>query len=159
MPASKPIEVDLEHVPPAVRERVVIFRQLIVLGGRVRALMDAHLAPLGLTTQQAAVLTYASGRPQPPTQGEIARHLGVSHQNVRQLVNALVRKGLVDERPDPADRRSKRIVPTRRVARLFARRNPADFATVAGWLHGVDDREARQLVKLLGRLATSLPKG
>jgi DNA-binding MarR family transcriptional regulator len=154
---AKALEVDLEQAPASVRDRVVVFRLLIVLGGRVRTLMDAHLAPLGLTTQQAAVLTYASGRERPPAQGEIARHLGVSHQNVRQLVDALARKRLVSERADPTDRRTKRIVPTKRVKRLFARRNPTDYATVAGWLGGLGDREAKQLVKLLAQLAAELP--
>ena len=64
MARSKALELDLDGAAPAIRDRVMIFRLLVVLGGRVRALMDDHYAPLGVTTQQAAVLTYLREREQ-----------------------------------------------------------------------------------------------
>jgi DNA-binding MarR family transcriptional regulator len=147
---------DLERTPKAVRERVQSFRLLILLGTQLRALMDRRLASSDITTQQAALLALASATEAPSTQGELAAHLGVSHQNVRQLTEALERKGLLEVRIDPKDRRAKRMVPTKAVKTLFARRNPKDFEAVAGWFSALDDREVEMLVALLGRLAESV---
>ena len=147
--------VDLDGVAAGVRTRVTLFRTLTALAGQLRARMDARYRDAGVTTQQAAVLALASVG-SPPTQGEVARLLGVTQQNVRQIVDALVRKGLLDVRTEAADRRVKRLVPTRRVGRLFARRNAGDFAAVAGWFSVLDDAEADALLDGLGRVLAAL---
>ena len=143
---------DLERVPEAIRDRVVLFRTLIVLAGQLRARMDQRYREVGITTQQAAVLAVVKAATPPVNQGDVARLLGVTQQNVRQLVDALVRKGLIAVRAHPGDRRIKRLVTTRRVGRLFARRNPADFAAVAEWFSVLDDAEVASLLEKLGRL-------
>jgi DNA-binding MarR family transcriptional regulator len=96
---------------------------------------------------------FATGTPL--TQGEVARRLGVSHQNIRQLANSLVSKGLLEIRPEPEDRRVKRLVPTRRAPRLFARRNADDFAEIARWFSTITDRDARKLERVLRQLLAS----
>jgi DNA-binding MarR family transcriptional regulator len=147
--------MDLEGVADGVRARVVLFRTLTALAGQLRARMDARYRDAGVTTQQAAVLALASVGA-PPTQGEVARLLGVTQQNVRQIVDALVRKGLIEVRAQDGDRRMKRLVPTRRVGRLFARRNAGDFAAVAGWFSVLDDATVEALVDGLGRVLAAL---
>jgi DNA-binding MarR family transcriptional regulator len=111
--------------------------------------MDARLAGIGLTTQQAAVLTFAAARPAPPSQGEIAAFLGTSHQNVRQLLNGLERTGLVVVEVDPRDRRARRIRVTDAVAPLFADRDADDHAAVRAWLGGLSDEELDQAIVLM----------
>jgi DNA-binding MarR family transcriptional regulator len=150
--------VDLEGVAAPVRDRVILFRLVTVLAGQLRARMDGRLRAAGVTSQQAAVLALASAAP-PPTQGEVARLLGVTHQNVRQIMNALLRKGLLEVYTDAGDRRANRLMSTRRVARLFARRNAGDFAAVAGWFSALDDREVASLVDQLGRVLAALSSG
>jgi DNA-binding MarR family transcriptional regulator len=137
--------VDLDDIADPVRNRVILFRTVTALAGQLRARMDTRLRASGITSQQAAVLALASAPP-PPTQGEVARLLGVTHQNIRQIMGSLIRKGLLTVHSDAADRRAKRLVPTRHVARLFGRRNPGDFAAVAGWFAVLDDREVASVV-------------
>jgi DNA-binding MarR family transcriptional regulator len=153
---SSLVQADLDHAPAAVRERVQAFRLLIVLGTQLRALMDRRLSSSDITTQQAALLALASAAKTPPTQGELAAQLGVSHQNVRQLADALERKGFLEVRADPNDRRTRRMVPTKAVETMFARRNPKDFEAVSGWFSTLDDEEIAVLVSLLARLAESV---
>lgn len=135
----------------------MVFRLLLTLGGHLRTLMDRQLEPTGITTQQAACLTIAGAADAPLAQGELARALGVSHQNVRQLTTALERKGLIEVVPDSDDRRTKRIRTTKAAHKLFVRRNAADRDIVADWFRGLDDREAEQLLALLLRVAGDLP--
>lgn len=141
--------------PPS--DPVNVFRLLIILGLRLRALMDRRLSGIGLTTQQAAVLTTIEVAGRPLKQGEIATVLGSSHQNVRQLLDALERKGLIEERPDEEDGRACRLVTTPAVARLFATRNDADEAAVRRWMKGLGARELRTLLASLRRLADGVP--
>lgn len=149
------LEASLTAVPRAVRDRVILFRQLVLAGAHLRSLMDRRYREDGITTQQAAVLAVAGATDSPLTQGEVARRLGVSHQNIRQLADSLVGKGLLEIRSEPTDRRVKRLVPTRRVQRLFDRRNADDFAAVASWFSALDDREARVLQAALRKLIAS----
>jgi DNA-binding MarR family transcriptional regulator len=146
------IDASLEHVSGAVAERVRLFRLLVAAGNQLRALMDRRFREDGITTQQAAVLAIAGATETPLTQGEVARRLGVSHQNIRQLADSLVRKGLLEVRADPADRRVKQLVPTRRVPRMFARRNDDDFAAISAWFSSIDDREAKVMQAALHKL-------
>lgn len=150
------LRLDLDGVAAPVRDRVVLFRMLTVLGTRLRGRMDARLRTDGITSQQAALLALASVE-RPPAQNEAARQLGVTHQNVRQIVDALVRKGLLTVHGQAGDRRVNRLVPTGRVARLFGRRNAADFTAVADWFSVLTDAEVASLLKLLGRLLAALP--
>lgn len=149
------LDASLSGVAPAIRDRVILFRLLIIAGGHLRSLMDRRYRDDGITTQQAALLAVASSADEPPTQGEVARRLGVSHQNIRQLADSLVSKGLLEIRSDRLDRRAKRLVPTRRVQRLFDRRNADDFAAVASWFSALDDRDVRVLDAALKKLLAS----
>ncbi len=154
--AASIVRADLTGVPKPTRDRVMAFRLVIVLATQLRALMDRRLASSDLTTQQAALLAVALAAESPPTQGELASALGVSHQNVRQLTAALERKGFLDIEADAEDRRVKRFVPTKTVKTLFARRHVEDFAAVASWFSSLDSREVTTLVELLARLSKSI---
>lgn len=143
-----------DQAPPD--PRVELFRALLALGMRMRSAMDRRLAPSGLTTQQAAVLTIAEGFPSPPTLGEVSRLLGTSHQNTRQICDALERKGLLEIRVDEHDRRARRLVPTAAVAEVFADRDADDRAAVRRWTRALEDDEAALVVDLLGRVLVDL---
>jgi DNA-binding MarR family transcriptional regulator len=113
--------------------------------------MDRRLAASGLTTQQAALLTLAldntSRSDAGPTLGWLADRLGVSHQNVRQLVDALTRKGFCAVMPDAHDRRVKRVAVSPKVRRLFTRRNASDFAAVSSWFDVLSQREVDAMLR------------
>ena len=133
-----------------------LFRIVLTLATHLRTRMDQRLAEVGLTTQQAGVLTFVAHSAEPPTLGDAARSLGTSHQNVRQIVGALERKGMIEVVPDATDGRVRRLVQTSRVAETFENRDPADRAMVAAWMSVLDEDEQRQAVGLLNRLLRDL---
>lgn len=135
---------------------VQLFRAVLTLATHLRTRMDQRLAEAGLTTAQAGVLTVVGACEQPPTLTATARALGTSHQNVRQVVAALERKGMVEVRPDPGDGRVRRLAVTGRVAEVFADRDLADREEVARWLAPLTDGEQRQAVGLLERVLREL---
>lgn len=144
----------MADIPRATR----LFRMVVAASMALRGRMDARLAEVGLTTQQAAVLTFVESQSAPPTQGQIASFLGTSHQNVRQLLNGLERKGLVRVRVDPRDRRSRRVVTTSAVGPLFADRDEADHRAVRDWLSALSEDEIEQMCRLLGRVLDDLAR-
>jgi DNA-binding MarR family transcriptional regulator len=153
---ARALVADLEGTPRSTRDRVLLFRTLIVLGGQLRTRMDRRYRQAGITTQQAAVLALLQSAASPLSQGDVARLLGVTQQNVRQLVDALASKRLLKVRTPPGDHRVKRLVPTRRVARLFADRNADDYAAIAEWFGVLDDGEVKSLLHQLGRLLAAM---
>lgn len=135
---------------------VQLFRVLLTLATHLRTRMDQRLAEVDLTTPQAGVLTFVSASEQPPSLGDTARALGTSHQNARQVVAALERKGMIEVRPDAADGRVRRLAVTERVAEAFADRDLADHREVAQWLSALTEDEQRQAVGLLSRVLKEL---
>jgi DNA-binding MarR family transcriptional regulator len=99
----------------------------------------------------------ASALAQPRSQLELAHHLGVDRTVMTYLLDDLERDGLIERRPDPADRRARRIAVTERgrdlLAALGERLTAAEDRVLAG-LDGPADREAFR--GLLGRLAAHL---
>ena len=130
--------------------RVRIVRALVVLGPRLRALLDQQLASAGLTAQQATLLTLA--RANQPTLVQAARALATTRQNVKQIVDALVRKGFLRLEADPNDLRATRLVTTPKNDAYWAERDPRDHAEILKVLDGIDPKEAEVLYRLLSRV-------
>ena len=83
--------------------RVRTFRLIVVVAQELRTLMDQLLRADGLTTQQAAIITVVDmfGT---PSLSQAATALGTTHQNARQLADALERKGFLRISTDPGQR-------------------------------------------------------
>lgn len=152
-------DAGLETLPPARAQRVRLFRGLIATATMLRVRMDRLLADSGLTTQQATLLNFVIARPTRPALSEVARGLGMTHQNVKQIALALERKGFVEFAADPADGRIRRLVPTERCRRFWRRRDASDFDRVETWTAGLTDDEVDTVVRLLARLRARMDEG
>jgi DNA-binding MarR family transcriptional regulator len=137
-----------DEPPVAVRT----FQLILLLAQQMRTLMDQRLRPDGLTTQQAALLTAVDSFGTRPTLSQVAVALSTSHQNARQIADALERKGMLAYEADPADARVRRLRTTTTNADYWARRNTGDHAAVAAWFDDLTAEEARTLYALLSRV-------
>lgn len=72
---------------------------------------NAALAAHGLKARSYSVLTLAAGQAR-PSQRELAEFLRLDPSQVVALVDDLQSRGLVERRPDPADRRANVVVAT-----------------------------------------------
>jgi DNA-binding MarR family transcriptional regulator len=100
------------------------------------------------------VLT-AVGRSDPRSQLELANHLGLDRTVMTYLLDDLERAGLIERRPDPADRRARRIVATeagRELGCSLAKRLMAAEEHMLAGLDGPGERDNFRM--LLQRLAT-----
>ena len=135
--------------------RIRTFRLIVLLAQELRTLMDQQLRPANLTTQQAALISVvdAIGR---PSLSDAATALGTTHQNVKQIADALARKGFLEITPDSDDARVRRLATTRKSHDTWRRRSAADQQVVLDWFSTLSHDEARTLFGLLLRLESGI---
>lgn len=123
-----------------------------VMRGYLRAVDEAVAdVPGGPRGYQVLV---SSGREGPRTQLALAQQLGLDRTVMTYLIDDLQKAGLVERRPDPADRRARRVELTdagrERLCTLAARLHEAEERL----LDRLDPDERTTLRDLLHRLAT-----
>jgi DNA-binding MarR family transcriptional regulator len=146
---------EAERLGPDRATRVRTFRLVITLAQRMRTAMDQRLRPDGLTTQQAALISTVDALGT-PSLSEVSRHLGTTHQNARQIADALERKGFVRITVDPGDARVRRLATTERNREYWQGRSAADQDHVVEWFDGLSPAEMKTLFALLHRINQNL---
>jgi DNA-binding MarR family transcriptional regulator len=135
--------------------RIRTFRLIVLLAQEMRTLMDQELRQDDLTTQQAALITVVDAA-DVPSLSEAARFLGSTHQNVKQIAQALERKGFLRIVPDEHDARVRRLTTTAKSRRTWTRRSDADQQLVLDWFSALHPGDAHTLFTLLLRLEARL---
>jgi DNA-binding MarR family transcriptional regulator len=103
----------------------------------------------------------ASGAP--GSQLELARHLGIDRTVMTYLLDDLESAGLIERRPDPADRRARRIVATAQgresLEGLGRRLRDAERHVLAGLQTEADRAVFRDLLRQLAAHASAIDPG
>ena len=128
---------------------------LLAIAERLRQNWAAHAAAAGLSTAQVnALLTLEPGEAVPMR--SLAARLDYDASNLSVLVDRLERRGAVERRPDPGDRRVKALVLTAEGERLRAA-FWRDLVEDPGALAPLADSDLRALAGLLGVLGVADP--
>lgn len=121
----------------------------------LRQRMNAAVAALGLTAQQAAVLLALSGLDD-PTPSTLADALGIDRPTMTGLVRRLERDGWVQQSPHPTDGRARIVTPTGRTLHAIPDIAGASVAVSADALEGFSEAERDLLLQLLARMGDAL---
>jgi MarR family transcriptional regulator for hemolysin len=89
-------------------------------------------------------------------QSELAEVLDLQPITLTRLLDKLCDSGLIERRPDPADRRAKRLFLTAAARPLLERLSILGEETVAGVLAGVERESIQQMVSELGVVKENL---
>jgi DNA-binding MarR family transcriptional regulator len=128
---------------------------LLAIAERLRQNWGAHAAAAGLSTAQVnALLTLEPGEAVPMR--SLAARLDYDASNLSVLIDRLERRGAVERRPDPADRRVKALALTAEGERLRAA-FWRDLVEDPGALAPLADSDLRALAALLGVLGVADP--
>lgn len=93
-----------------------------------------------------------------PTLNDLADVMGSSHQNVKQILLKLERKGFVSMTPDQKDRRKQRIVLTDR-CREFCEKNDAPSQSIIGRIfEGIDEDQLRVTIETIMAMERNVSK-
>ncbi len=125
---------------------------------RLEDLHAEHLAPVGVTVRELAVLLLLDGH-DPQSQQEAATRLGVDRTTMVGLLDGLEDKGLVARRPDAGDRRRNVLALTAEGQAALARAVRASDEAERQLLRELDDAESAQLRTLLARVARDRAEG
>ena len=112
---------------------------------------DEALRPLGLTNGQFSLMM-SLNRPEPPSMGSVAALLAMDRTTLTAALKPLERRGLVEVRADPADRRSRLLTLTPMGRTLLAGAVPIwtrTHAALEGLLGGSDPDQLRSDLRLL----------
>jgi DNA-binding MarR family transcriptional regulator len=143
------VRPDLDLSPVAIVARL----------GRLRRVIDAELesvyAEHGLTGPDFGALVTLRRLGDEVPQTDLMRELALTSGTVSVRVERLVASGLVERRPDAADRRNSRLTLTAAGRDLFERVTPAHVAAEDRLLSALGPHEREQLVALLRRLLVS----
>lgn len=80
-----------------------------ILQGCTDQIMSAAVARMELTPVQSRVMGYLAHRAEPPCAKDVETEFGLTHPTVSGILSRLEKKDFVEFRPDPMDRRCKRI--------------------------------------------------
>jgi DNA-binding MarR family transcriptional regulator len=143
-------------LPSPATERLAVMQQvrlaLLGVAEQLRQNWAAHAAAAGLSTAQVnALLSLTPGEAAPMR--SLAARLDYDASNLSVLVDRLERRGVVERRPDPGDRRVKALALTPEGERLRAT-FWRELLEDQGPLAPLADSELAGLATLLGVLAT-----
>ena len=112
-----------------------------------------RLEPLGLDPRAVLVLRHV-GAEQGRTQASLAASLGVPPSRIVGIIDELERRGLVERRANPSDRRAHALRLTRRGREVLEEVMAVSKAHEADICAGVSEEDRRQLIKLLSIIAS-----
>lgn len=115
---------------------------------RMSSFSAAALEPLGVNGRELAVLTVLT-QGQPPSQLEAAQRLSIDRTTMVALLDELESKGLVERRPDPADRRRNIVALTETGRKTLSDGARATDAAERAFLMPLSAADARRLRRLL----------
>ena len=123
-----------------------------------RKAFDQFMKPLGVTRAQWWVLAHLS-RQDGMMQTQLADFLEVGKASLGTVIERLEMNGLIERRPDPIDRRAKRIYLARAAQNLLEKMASFERSFNEQLLQNLSPVERDQLVKLLSLLKQSLSAG
>lgn len=132
------------------------FALLIDLGTKLQVLSDRELAPTGFTTRQwflCLVLQQAGGS---LSITEVARRMGTSRQNAKQLALKLERKGYLAIGKDSQDARALNLSLTEACVAFWDRRTNDDRRILGRLFEGLPEAETLRLRESLVALSRAV---
>lgn len=99
-----------QHILEVMITQMQLGHYFKVMQIRMEHMMNMQLQQLDLTSAQGLIIGYLSHAKEPPCARDLEKFFRLSHPTVSGVLSRMEAKGFVEIRPDPKDRRIKRIV-------------------------------------------------
>ena len=93
-----------------------------------------------------------------PTANELAETMGCSRQNVKEILNALVKKEILVLKQDDNDKRKQRIYFTSKQKKLAKKYQNKEMDFLELLYDGISDDEIRSVFKIISKMEKNLMK-
>ncbi len=114
----------------------------------LRRAFDRRVKHIGLTRSQWFVLAHIH-RSDGQTQTALAEELDMERAPLGKLIDRLEESGWLDRRPDPVDRRVKRIFKTAKIAPIMAAMTSVSESVYDDVLNGVSAEQREKFIDML----------
>lgn len=127
-----------------------IFGSLLLTANRIDTLLERELKVYDVTARQwfISIIIYSLFN-SPPTISEVAKVMGSTHQNVKQIALKLAQKNLLVLETDRHDRRSTRLVPTEYSSEFWAKADTAGADFIGKLFAGLTENDLTAARKVL----------
>jgi DNA-binding MarR family transcriptional regulator len=146
----------MEKIPPA---KSLIF-QMYDVSRLFRRQMDQRAQELGLTSAQWRVLATVARaellEEEPINQASLAERMDMEPITLSRHVDRMQASGLIERRPNPADRRAYQLFLTEAARPLVDKFRAMSSACLAEALAGVSDKEIALVTDVLTRMHTNI---
>lgn len=120
-----------------------------------RKAFDEVVKPLGVTRAQWWIIAHLA-RHDGMVQTQLAQMLDVGKASLGALLDRLESTGFIERRPEPNDRRAKRVFLTKSSLQLLEKLVAAENAFNAAILAGLTDKDRTELIRLLTSIKDAL---
>ena len=91
-----------------------------------------------------------------PTINELSEILGSSHQNVKQILLKLEKKGFIQFDVDKLDKRKQRIAITKKCALFCEKNNESSIQIMQKMFEGISEKDIKTTIKTIIRMDENL---
>ncbi len=93
---------------------------------------------------------------EPPTINELSEILGSSHQNVKQILLKLEKKGFIKFEEDKNDKRKQRIAVTKKCLKFCEKNNESSVQIMQKMFAGISEKDISTTIKTIIRMDENL---
>ncbi len=144
-------------------DKQYIFGSLLIIANRMDTLLERELRQFGVTSKQWFLSVIIDSLfTEPPTMKEVAREMGSSHQNVKQVALKLQEKNLLTLVKDKKDRRVTRIRMTNESQEFWKKTQPKGTIFTEALFEGIKKEDlqlARQVMQKIMNNLEHMEKG
>ena len=138
-------------------DKQYIFGSLLIIANRMDTLLERELRQFGVTSKQWFLSVIIDSLfTEPPTMKEVAREMGSSHQNVKQVALKLQEKNLLTLVKDKKDRRVTRIRMTDESHEFWAKTQPKGELFTEALFEGVKKEDLQIARKVMQKIMDNL---
>ncbi|MDU1320064.1 MAG: MarR family transcriptional regulator [Clostridium botulinum] len=138
-----------------IDKRYHIFGMLFLLSNKLETLGNNFLGEL-TTKQWFFMLILMNFFKEPPTLSELALEMGTSHQNAKQIVIKLEKKGFLVVNKDIKDKRVLRLTPTNKIREYVKLREDKDHFFIEKFFNVLTKEEVKSIYESFTKLLDNI---
>ena len=142
--------VDFSNIPPSY----YLLGLLSAFENRFQAMADKDMGEI--SWKQFFAIVCINMCKEPPTLNELSEVLGSSHQNVKQILLKLEKKGFIVFEPDKKDKRKQRIVLTDYCRKFCEKNDDMSRAIMGRMFAGVSEKEINTTIQTIMKIENNI---
>ncbi len=140
-----------------IPDKHYMFAASMIIANRMETLLSRELKEFGVTTKQWFLsATIENIFESPPTIKEVAREMGSSHQNVKQVALKLQQKGLLKLEKDKKDARVTRLRMTEQSYAFWKKTEPKGNVFIENMFKEIEKDDLIRAKRVLGKMLSNL---